>query len=103
MIDDVAELIAGMDLDAYRADMRTRRAVERCIEIVSEASRHIPESDKVLFPTVPWPDIAAIGNILRHEYQRVADPVIWRTASRSLPELRPVVLQLIEQVESGRD
>jgi uncharacterized protein with HEPN domain len=90
-IDAVAEMVADLDLDGFQADYRTQRAVERCIEIVSEASRRIPGSEKARFPDVPWTDIAGIGNILRHEYHRVAAPVIWRTATRSLPELRPTI------------
>lgn len=76
-----------------------RRAVERCIEIVSEASRHIPPDEKAAYPEVPWPDIAALGNIFRHEYQRVADPVVWHTATRSLPELRPVILRMMAEAK----
>ena len=95
----IDEIIVGLDLAAYQADVRSRRAVERCIEIVSEASRHIPDKEKARFPDVPWSDIAGIGNIFRHEYHRVADPVVWRTASRSIPELRPVIEAMIERAE----
>lgn len=35
--------VAGLDLAAYRATEMERDAVERCVEIVSEASRHIPD------------------------------------------------------------
>ena len=94
-LDEVSKLTAGLDLPAYSSDFRVRRAVERCIEIVSEASRHIPEEEKAIFPDVPWRDVAGIGNILRHEYQRVADPVVWFTATRSLPELRPIIERMI--------
>ena len=41
-IDTVVGMIEGMHLAGYRSDIRLRRAVERCIEIISEASRHIP-------------------------------------------------------------
>lgn len=99
MLDDVAALTAGLDLPAYTADFKVKRAVERCIEIVSEASRHIPADEKARFPDVPWRDIANVGNIFRHEYQRVADPVVWYTATQSLPELRPVVVVLLERAE----
>lgn len=101
MVDAIADLIAGMDRAAYQADFRTRKAVERCIEIISEATRHIPDAEKRRFPNVPWPEIAGIGNILRHEYRRVADPVIWRTASHSLTELRPVIIDLIASAEQA--
>ena len=84
MIDAVSEMISSMDFAAYQSDFRTQKAVERCIEIISEASRHIPHEEMNRYPDVPWPNIAGIGNVLRHEYRHVAAPVIWRTASRSL-------------------
>ena len=96
MADAVADMIDGRDFSAYVSDFRTRKAVERCIEIISEASRHIPDAEKARFPGVPWAGVAGVGNILRHEYQRVADDVIWRTATRSLPELRRVASEMID-------
>jgi uncharacterized protein with HEPN domain len=36
---DIEQITAGRSFEAYAADRLTRRAVERCIEIVSEASR----------------------------------------------------------------
>jgi len=54
-----------------------QRAVERGLEIISEATRHIPDDYKALAPEIPWPQIAAIGNLLRHEYQRADNSAIW--------------------------
>lgn len=76
-----------------------RRAVERCIEIVSEASRHIPDDLKDRFPNQPWHEIATIGNLLRHHYQRVDDLIVWKIATRSLPDLRKVIVSMIREVE----
>lgn len=95
MIDAVADMTESLDLAAYKADLKTRLAVERCVEIVSEASRHIPEEARMRFSEVPWPEIAAIGNKLRHEYGHVDAEIMWRVAKRSLPELRPVVMALL--------
>ncbi|HEB79602.1 MAG TPA: DUF86 domain-containing protein [Rhodospirillales bacterium] len=44
-----------------------RRAVERGIEIISEASRQIPPEMKSNYPDIHWQEIASIGNLLRHE------------------------------------
>jgi uncharacterized protein with HEPN domain len=41
---------------------------------------------KVEFAEQPWPEIAAIGNLLRHSYDRVDDLIMWKIATRSLPE-----------------
>jgi uncharacterized protein with HEPN domain len=49
-IEAVGEMMADVDLAAYRRDYKLRRAVERCVEIVSEASRNIPDYLKTEFP-----------------------------------------------------
>ena len=46
MLDYIAQAIfytQDMTFEQYKADQRTQRAVERCIEVISEASRHIPD------------------------------------------------------------
>ena len=54
-IDAVGEMMVGVDLAGYRRDYKLRRAVERCVEIVSEASRGIPNELKNEFAEQPWP------------------------------------------------
>jgi uncharacterized protein with HEPN domain len=98
-IDGVIEMTAGVGFAGYQDDFKLRKAVERCVEIISEASRHIPSQAKAKHPEQPWDEIAAIGNLLRHHYQRVDDQIMWKIASRSLPELRPVVVGIIEDTE----
>ncbi len=58
----MAEMTQGVDVEGYREDFKLRKAVERCVEIVSEASRNIPDALKTKFPDQPWHEIAAIGN-----------------------------------------
>ena len=65
-IEEIEDYTAGMDYGAYRLDGKTRRSVERLVEIISEASRKIPDEMKVKHPAVQWPEIRAIGNLLRH-------------------------------------
>ena len=98
-IDAVAEMTAGVDFAGYCCDYKLRRAVERCVEIVSEASRGIPNELKVEFAEQPWPEIAAIGNLLRHSYDRVDDLIMWKIATRSLPELRPTIVMAMKRAE----
>jgi uncharacterized protein with HEPN domain len=98
-IDLIADMIEGIDPSAYSRDKKLRRAVERCVEIVSEASRRLPAGLKEAHPDQPWPEIAAIGNLLRHEYQRVDDLIMWKIASQSLPALRPVIADMLKRAE----
>jgi uncharacterized protein with HEPN domain len=98
-IDGVAEMVSGTSFADYQRDFKLRKAVERCVEIISEASRHVPELLKAEHPEQPWDEIAAIGNLLRHHYQRVDDHIMWTIATRSLPELRPAVLAMLQKAE----
>jgi uncharacterized protein with HEPN domain len=36
-----------------------------------------------------------MGNILRHEYHRVDDRIVWNTVKTELPPLRAAVLQAL--------
>jgi uncharacterized protein with HEPN domain len=94
----VADLVANADFEAYKRNFGMRRAVERCVEIISEASRHIPADMKALHPEAYWVEIRAVGNLLRHEYQRVDDLIMWRIATRYLPALEVVVLDLSRRI-----
>lgn len=79
--------MAGVPLDAFEADWRRRWLVERGIEIISEASRRLPDALKARHPEIPWRQVADIGNVLRHEYQRVAPDVLWRLVQDDLAPL----------------
>lgn len=68
----VRDALDGVSLKALEASRRKRWLVERGIEIVSEASRHLGADLKARHPEIPWPKVAGTGNRLRHEYQRVA-------------------------------
>src|SRR5690606_10244933 len=59
-------------------DFITGAAFERFLEVVSEASRHVPDEWKQEFgPDIPWREIAGIGNVLRHAYRTVAMRRLW--------------------------
>jgi uncharacterized protein with HEPN domain len=94
-IDNIEDAIDGKDLAAFTRDVVLQAAVERFIERISEASRHIPPELTDKYPQIPWADIRGIGNILWHQYQHVAANVIWKTATTSIPELGPVIAEMI--------
>jgi uncharacterized protein with HEPN domain len=68
-------------------------AVVRCLEIISEASRRLPDDLKDRHPSIEWRDIAGDGSIHRHDYDDVTAVRVWRTLTVSLPLLRVVADQ----------
>ncbi len=103
-LDDILDAIAGIretlqehDFAAFSKSWQMRRATERGIEIISEASRSIPPDVKGQFPHVPWSEIAGIGNILRHDYQNIQNDIIWNVVQVHLPVLEAAVTKLSDR------
>jgi uncharacterized protein with HEPN domain len=90
-IDLASAFVAGLDRTAFEQDIRTIYAVTRCLEIISEASRRLPDELKGRHPTIAWRQMAAAGNVYRHSYEDVAAHFVWDTVHTSLPALRSVV------------
>jgi len=84
------QFVGGLDYEAFLEDRRTLYAVIRCLEIVSEASRRLPDEIKTRDPEIPCRDIAAAGNIYRHQYEDVTEQRIWRTLQQYAPSLQRV-------------
>jgi uncharacterized protein with HEPN domain len=83
----IQSYLRGMDRAAFEADNRTRDAVERCLERLSEAAAKLGDQAEELAPGPPWQAVRAFGNVLRHAYDQV-DPVrIWEIATQDLQPL----------------
>jgi uncharacterized protein with HEPN domain len=85
------QFVADLNYEEFRDDTRTIYAVTRCLEIISEASRRLPEDLKARHPSIAWKDMAGAGNVYRHDYEDVAAKLIWDTVQVALPPLRIVV------------
>src|ERR1700732_2104759 len=97
-IDLAAHFAASLDYARFRDDARTVYAVTRCLEIISEASRRLPEAMKARHPSIAWRDMAGAGNVYRHDYDDVAARHVWHTLTQHLPPLRLVVLQELRKL-----
>jgi uncharacterized protein with HEPN domain len=89
-IDLINAEMAGVSIRTFEPDKRKRWIVERGIEIISEASRHLGDEGKTRHPEIPWSQVAGIGNVLRHDYQRVAHDVLWNVVNNDLAVLESV-------------
>jgi len=76
--------LADMDQAAFTADRRTRDAVERCLERLSEAATKLGGQAEALAPGPPWQAVRAFGNVLRHTYDQIDPTRIWEIATRDL-------------------
>jgi uncharacterized protein with HEPN domain len=70
--------------------------VTRCLEIISEASRRLPDDLKARHVAIPWKQMAGAGNVYRHDYEDVAARYVWETVQQDLPPLRDVIAREID-------
>ncbi len=94
-----------MPLEIFEDDWQRQWIVERGIEIISEASRYLTDEMKARHPGIPWRKVAGIGNVLRHNYQSIAAPVIWQLARSDLSALEKACREEVEleQGPAGRE
>jgi uncharacterized protein with HEPN domain len=100
MLDNIERIrlwTSGYTLETYRANLMLRDAVERCLERISESRRRLPQEVKAIQPHIPWRKVADIGNVLRHEYDDVADAEVWRIVADDLSALRGAVQSMIDE------
>jgi len=53
-IENIRGVMQGVSLEAFEADWQKRWLVERGVEIISEASRYVPQDVKQRHADVPW-------------------------------------------------
>ena len=69
-IASIRTVLEGRTIDDVAHDLALKPAFERYLEIISEASRHVPEQMKERHgAAIPWQKIAGLGSVLRHAYQ----------------------------------
>jgi uncharacterized protein with HEPN domain len=106
-IDEVETFVSGMELETFRADFKTVRAVELNLIIIGEAASRIPDDIQTAYPDIPWSFMKAMRNRLVHAYFNVDRRILWDTVQDDLPPLK-AALQMIasnppEDPEPGFD
>ena len=79
----------------YQKDIRTKRAVERNIEIIGEAmSRILTENNSLAITNSR--KIVDVRNRIIHGYDTVSDDIIWGIIIKYLPILKTEIETLLE-------
>lgn len=82
--------------EIYQNDLRTKRAVERNIEIIGEAMSRILKHDHKIEISNSR-KIVDVRNRIIHGYDSVSDDVIWGIVVKNLPVLQIEVEKLLNE------
>jgi uncharacterized protein with HEPN domain len=91
----IEQFTAGLHYEGFIEDPKTVAAVERKLQIISEAAIRLGSEAETRCPGLSWRDITGIGNWLRHGYERIELPVVWETVKDDLPPLRAAALRAL--------
>jgi len=88
--------VKDIDFETFTGNPIYCYAVVRALEIISEASRKLPDEIKDKYPDIPWKQIAGSGNIYRHDYEDVLERIVWETVQNALDDLEDAVRQELQ-------
>jgi uncharacterized protein with HEPN domain len=92
----IEQFTAGMDFDSFRADPKTVAAVERKLQLISEAAIRLGDQADAICPGQPWRNIRGMGNWLRHQYDRIDVQTVWYTIKNDLAPLRAALTEALQ-------
>ena len=94
-IELIQEYTRDYSYETFAVDRKCQDAVERCVTRISEAASKLGGSIESSVPDQPWSEIRAVGNVLRHEYDRVNPILIWRIIREDLAPLKTAIQSLL--------
>jgi len=80
--------------EKYSGDIKTKRAVERNIEIIGEATNRILRKNNK-FQLANAEKIIGARNRIIHGYDKISDELIWSIVINHLPKLKVEVQELL--------
>ncbi|UBM59620.1 DUF86 domain-containing protein [Marinilongibacter aquaticus] len=94
-IDEITDFLPERkDFFEYKSDLKTKKAVERNIEIIGEAVKRILNKDPG-FPIKNARRIVDTRNRIIHGYDSISDEIIWGIVINELPNLKLEVSELL--------
>ncbi len=87
--------VSNMDVSDFKADEKTYFAVIRCLEVIGEASKRIPDEVRMRYATVPWRAMTGMRDKLSHDYFGVDLDVVWHTVKTELPAVKLALLSIL--------
>ncbi|HKR03381.1 MAG TPA: HepT-like ribonuclease domain-containing protein [Bacteroidia bacterium] len=96
-ISEIEKYTAGISIEDFRFDSKTRFASIKQLEIIGEAVYHLTSQLKEKHAEVSWDVISALRHTLVHEYYGIEPDIIFRIISVHLPVFKMQIEEIINE------
>lgn len=93
--------ISGMKYGDFSKDIKTAYAVVRCLEIIGEAVKNIPQPVRKAYPSIPWKKMAGMRDKVIHFYFGVKFKTVWTTVKKDIPALKPLIGKIKDDMQGS--
>ena len=82
-IEAIRTFLKDQDAASLKGDLMRLYATTQALEIISEATRRLPDDLTSRRPEIDWRAVRDAGNLYRHNYSRVVASRIWQRRTSS--------------------
>ena len=101
---DILSFTTGFTLEAFKADLRTQKAVVMSIIEIGEAATKITASDPDFVAQndgLPWSQMRGMRNRIAHGYFDIDLDIVWQTVVSAIPTLNQQAEDLLNKLREG--
>ncbi|MBU2214090.1 DUF86 domain-containing protein [Patescibacteria group bacterium] len=101
-IDRIEEYLSVVSsCSELKKDVLRFDGIVRQLSIIGEAARHLSDDFFKRHADFPLAPAISMRNKLIHEYIDVKPEIVWQTCQEDLPQLKEVIVVLIEETEKS--
>ena len=86
----------GKTLADFKSDELLQYAIIKILEMIGEACNKLETDFHSTHPDIPWRSIIGMRNRTVHDYWDINLPIVWKTVTTRVPELRDQIAKLID-------
>lgn len=98
-IERIERFTASLSFEEFKKDDLVYYATLRCLEIIGEAVKALPEDLKERYGEVEWRKIAGLRDVIIHGYFGIDPEIIWDVVKKKVPELKVVIEAMLVEME----
>ena len=98
-MDHAENFVDNLSYKEFIQDIKTSYAVLRCIEIMGEAAKNVPDSIRLKYPDIPWKEMAGMRDKVIHFYFGVDPQKVWLVVKEDIPRIKPLIRKALQEIQ----